>query len=179
MAQASGTDTDKEKEGTKQHINLAITKAVIFKAGPVERSWSCTGLAKEFQPTNEGGRYGCPMCPKYDPRSNIDTVATHICRDHLNIALGCHFCEDAFFSSEGWKKHNTQRHGKLNRNEFVPEDAVEPGTYAPPAATALPSDAVLAEVKEEEKEAIERAAGLSSGVDLDVEPDFIEDIMEI
>ena len=20
-----------------------------------------------FPPTNEGGRYGCPMCPKYEP----------------------------------------------------------------------------------------------------------------
>ena len=114
ISQASGTDTD--KESSKQHINPAITKAVIFKPGPIERSWSRTGLAKEFQPTNEGGRYGCPMCPKYEPRSNIDTVATHIRRNHLNIALGCHFCDDAFFSSEGWKKHNTQKHGKTNRN---------------------------------------------------------------
>ena len=87
VSQASGTDTD--KESTKQHINPAITKAVIFKLGPIERSWSRTGLAKEFQPTNEGGHYGCPMCPKYEPRSNIDTVATHIRRDHLNIALRC------------------------------------------------------------------------------------------
>ena len=56
MAQASGTDTDKEKEGSKQHINPAITKATIFKLGPVKRSWSHTRLAKEFQPTKEGGR---------------------------------------------------------------------------------------------------------------------------
>ena len=175
MAQASGTDTEKEKEGSKQYINPAIKKATIFKPGPIERSWSHTGLAKEFQPTNEGGRYGCPMCP----HSNIDTFATYIHHDHLNIALGCHFCEDSFFSSEGWKKHNTQKHGKTNRNEFVPQDAVEPGTYVPPSATAIPTDAVLAEVKEEEKEAIEQAARLSSGVDLDVEPNFTADIMEV
>ena len=177
VSQASGTDTD--KESTKQHINPAITKAVILKPGPIERSWSRTGLAKEFQPTNEGGRYGCPMCPKYEPRSNIDTVATHIRRDHLNIALGCHFCEDAFFSSEGWKKHNTQKHGKTNRNEFILEDAAEPGTYVPPSPVAMPTDLILAEVKEEEKTAIEQAAGISSGVDLDVEPGFTEEIMEV
>ena len=91
VAPASGTDTDKEKESSHQHINPAITKAVIFKPGPIERSWSCYGLAKEFQLTNEGGRYGCPMCPRYEPRSNIDTVVTHIQCDHLNIALGMSF----------------------------------------------------------------------------------------
>ena len=84
-----------------------------------------------------------------------------------------------FFSSEGWKKHNTQKHGKTNRNEFVPEDAADPGTYVPSSAAAIPTDLVLAEVKEEEQEAIEQAAGLSSGVDLDVEPEFMKDIMEI
>ena len=114
------------------------------------------------------------MCPKYKPRSNIDTVATHIQRDHLNIVLRCHFCDDAFFSSEGWKKHNTQKHGKTSRNEFVPEDAVQPGTYIPPSPVAI-----LAEVKEEEKTAIEQAAGILSGVDLDVEPDFTEEIMDV
>ena len=114
------------------------------------------------------------MCPKYEPQSNIDTVATHIQRDHLNIALGFHFCDDAFFSSEGWKKHNIQKHGKTSRNEFVPEDAVEPGTYVPPSPVAMPTDLILAEVKEEEKTAIEQAAGISSGADLDVEPDFTE-----
>ena len=86
--------------------------------------------------------------------------------------MGCHFCEDAFFSSEGWKKHNSQKHRKTNRSEYIPEDAVEPGTYVPSSAAALPTDLILAEVKEEEKTAIEQAAWISSGVDLDVEPEF-------
>ena len=63
------------------------------------------------------------------------------------------------------KIHSFFKYGKTNRNEFVPEDAVEPGTYVPPAETAIPIDAILAKVKEEEKEAIEQAARLSSGVD--------------
>ena len=96
-----------------------------------------------------------------------------------HIALGCHFCEDAFFSSEGWKKHNSQKHGETNRSEYVSEDAVEPGTYVPSSAAALPTDLILAEVKEEEKTAIEQAAGISSGVDLHMEPEFSEDIMEV
>ena len=87
MAQASGTDTDREKEGTKQHINPAITKAVIFKPGPVERSWSHTGLAKEFQPTNEGGRYGCPMCLGYEPQSNIDIFDAIISTLHWDVTF--------------------------------------------------------------------------------------------
>ena len=76
-------------EKSRQHINPAITKAIVFKPGPMERGWTRTGLSKQFQPTNQGsGNYGCPMCPKYVPRSNLDTVATHIRRDHLNISLG-------------------------------------------------------------------------------------------
>ena len=43
----------------------------------------------------------------------------------------------------------------------------------------MPTDLILAEVKEEEKTAIEQAAGISSGVDLDVEPDFTEEIMDV
>ena len=43
----------------------------------------------------------------------------------------------------------------------------------------MPTDLILAEVKEEEKTAIKQAAGISSSVDLDVEPDFTEEIMEV
>ena len=40
-------------------------------------------------------------------------------------------------------------------------------------------DAELAEVKQEEQEAIEQAAGLAEKEDLNVESDFTEEIMEI
>ena len=105
---------------TTHEPEAAVTKATIFKPGPLERTWTRTGLSKEFLPTNQGGgSYSCPMCPQYQPRSNLDTVATHIRRDHLNISLGCYFCSESFFSSEGWKRHNSQRHGK-SKNEYVP-----------------------------------------------------------
>ena len=97
VSHPSGSES-KSMERSKQHINPAVTKATIFKPGPIGRAWTRTSLPKEFLPTNQdSGNYGCPMCPKYLPRSNLDTVATHICRDHLNIALGCHFC------TETWK----------------------------------------------------------------------------
>ena len=84
---------------------------------------------------------------------------------------------ESFFSSEGWKRHNSQKHGK-SKNEFVPEGTEEPGTYKTPAAEILiPDDAELAEVKQEEQTAIEEAAGLSWKEDLDIESDFVE-VME-
>ena len=76
-----------ESETPKSHSNLVVTKAVIFKPGPKSRIWSRVGLHKEFQTVNNMGKYRCPMCLKYEQRSNIDTVAMHICRDHLNMAL--------------------------------------------------------------------------------------------
>ena len=122
------------------------------------------------------------MCPQYQPRSNLDTVATHIRRDHLNISLGCYFCSESFFSSEGWKRHNFQRHGK-SKNEYVPAGSEEPGTFQKlnPLGSdpnILSEESILAEVKQEEKEAIEEAAGLSRQEDLDIESDFVEE-MEI
>ena len=180
VSHPSGSESD-ALERSKQHTNPAVTKAMVFKPGSNERSWTRTGIPKEFLPTNQGsGNYGCPMCPQYLPRSNLDTVATHIRRDHLNISMGCHFCQESFFSAEGWKKHNFQKHGKA-KVEYVPEGTEEPGTYkTPPAGSILiPDDAELAEVKEEERTAIEEAAGLAQKEDLNVESEFSEDIMEI
>ena len=49
---------------SKQHINPAITKATVFKPGSNKRSWTRTGLPKEFLPTNQGsGNYGCRYVP--------------------------------------------------------------------------------------------------------------------
>ena len=175
----SGSESE-AAERSKQHTNPAVTKATVFKPGSNERSWTRTGLPKEFLPTNQGaGNYGCPMCPQYQPRSNLDTVAMHIRRDHLNISMGCYFCNESFFSSEGWKKHNFQKHGK-NKTEYVPEGTKEPAPYKAPAASILiPDDAELSEVKQEEQIAIEQAAGLAQKENLNVESDFTEEIMEI
>ena len=96
-----------ESEGGRKHPGPLSTHAQIFKPGPEEKNWSCTGLAKEYQPQSKKGKYYCPMCPLYEGRLNIDTVSTHIKHGHLNISLGCHFCEEAFFSSEGWKRHTS------------------------------------------------------------------------
>ena len=182
ISHTSGSETE-AAERSKQHTNPAVTKATVFKPGPLERTWTRTGLSQEFLPTNEGGgSYSCPMCPQYQPRSNLDTVATHIRRDHLNISLGCYFCSESFFSSEGWKRHNFQRHGK-SKNEYVPAGSEEPGTFEKPNPLGsdpniLIEDSVLTEVKQEEKEAIEEAAGLSRKENLDIESDFVEE-MEI
>ena len=179
MSHPSGSESE-AIERSKQHINPAVTKATVFKPGSNKCSWTRTGLPKEFLPTNQGSRnYGCPMCPKYVPRSNLDTVATHIRRDHLNISMGCHFCNESFFSSEGWKKHNYQKHGKA-KHEYVPEGTEEPGPYKAPAADILiPDDAELSEVKKEEQIAIEQAAGLAEKEDLNVETEFTEEVMVV
>ena len=160
-----------ESEGGRQHPGPLSTHAQIFKLGPDEKHWSRTGLAKEYMPQSKEGKYLCPLCPQYEGRSNIDTVSTHVRRDHLNISLGCHFCDEAFFSSEGWKKHNIQKHKKA-KHEFVPEDALDPGT-----AVKIPDQTELKEVKGEEAVAIERSIGITGN--LDAEPEFHESEIEV
>ena len=49
----SGSESE-AAERSKQHINPTITKALVFKPGSNERSWTRTGLPKEFLPTNQG-----------------------------------------------------------------------------------------------------------------------------
>ena len=122
------------------------------------------------------------MSPKYELRSNIDTVATHIRRDHLNIAIGCHFCTEAFFTCEAWKSHNQKEHN-CAKNEYVPQGAEEPGIYKPSTSDVpeLPTDIELAAIKQEEEMAVAEAAGLAAQ-DLDVEPEVVEEddkIMEV
>ena len=126
---SAGSESETPKESTKPHANLAVSRALVFKPSPNSRTWSHTGL----QPIRsvDTDKYGCPMCPKYKPRSNIDTVATHIRTDHLNIVIGCHFCAEAFFTCEAWKSHNQKEHN-CAKNEYVPEGAGEPGVYKAP-----------------------------------------------
>ena len=160
-----------ESEGGRQHPGPLSTHAQIFKPGPDEKQWSRTGLAKEYMPQSKEGKYLCPLCPQYEGRSNIDTVSTHVRRDHLNISLGCLFCDEAFFLSEGWKKHNIQKHKKA-KHEFVPEDALDPGT-----TVKIPDHTELEEVKGEEAVAIERSIGITGN--LDAEPEFHESKIEV
>ena len=160
---ASQLFSGSESEGGRQHPGPLSTHAQVFKPGPEEKYWSRTGLAKEYQPQSREGKYYCPMCRYYEGHSNIDTVSTHIQRDHLNISLGCHYCDKAFFSSEGWKKHNVQKH-KKSKDEFVPEGAVDPGT-----AAKIPDHIELEEVKAEEASAIEESIGLSGNLNAEAE----------
>ena len=125
-----GSELETPKEALKSHVSPAVSKALVLKPGLNSKNWSHTGFPKEFQPVRSANtdKYGCPMCPKYKPHSNIDTVATHIRRDHLNIVIGCHFCSEAFFTCEAWKSHNQKEHNR-SKNDYVPEDAEEPGVY--------------------------------------------------
>ena len=178
---SAGLELETPKESTRPHANPAVSKPLVFKPGPNSKTWSHTGLPKEFQLVRlvDTDKYGCPMCPKYEPCSNIDTVATHIRRDHLNIAIGCHFCTEAFFTYEAWKSHNQKEHN-CAKNEYVPQGAGEPGVYKAPTGDApeLPTEIELAAIKQEEELAIAEAAGLA-GQDLDVEPETIEEDTEI
>ena len=42
-----------------------------------------------------------------------DTMAMHIWRDHLNVALQCHYCPKLFWSREGWHRHTTKKHSSM------------------------------------------------------------------
>ena len=161
-----GLHSGSESESGRVQASPAATKAVAFKPSSVEKTWSRTGIPKEFLPVHDAGKYYCPACKEFDPKSNIDTVATHIRRNHLNVAIGCHHCDQCFFSSEGWKKHCVSVHN-LPKAQFVPVDAEDPGVYHP-----LQGIHSVEEVDEEEKTAILQASGLS-GQNLDIEPDFV------
>ena len=178
---SAGSESETPKESTKPHANLAVLRALVFKPGPNSRTWSRTGLPKEFQPVRsmDTDKYGCPMCPKYEPRSNIDTVATHIRRDHLNIVIRCHFCAEAFFTCEAWKSHSQKEHN-CAKNEYMPEGAGEPGVYKAPTDNVpeLPTDIELDAIKQEEELAVAEAAGLANQ-DLDIEPETVEEDIEI
>ena len=178
---SAGSESKTPKESSKPHASPAISRALVFKPGPNSKTWSRTGLPKEFQPVRsvDTDKYGCPMCPKYEPRSNIDTVATHIRRDHLNIAIECHFCTEAFFTCEAWKSHNQKEHN-CAKNEYVPQGAEEPGVYKAPTGNVpeLPTEIELDVIKQEEELAVAEAAGLA-GQDLDVEPETIEEDIKI
>ena len=132
----------------------------VFIPGVEEKFWSRTGLAKEYMPHVKEGKYSCPMCPSYEPRSNLDTVVTHISRDYLNLSTGCYYCEQSFFSSEGWKKHLTHDH-KKEKCDFVPLEMV-----TPEEDIEFPDDTELVEVKEEEAAAIKKSIKLASANNL-------------
>ena len=160
-----GLHSGSESESGHTHTSPGATKAVVFKPSSVERTWSCTGIQKEFLPKHDAGKYYCIVCQDFDPKSNIDTVTTHVRRNYLNVVLRCHYCDQSFFSSEGWKKHNVHVHN-LPKAQFVPLDAEDPGVYQP-----LKDVTEVENVEKEEEEAILRATGLQ-GQNLDVEAPF-------
>ena len=67
-------------ENIRPQATPAMTRAIIFRPGCDEKQWSRTGLSQEYHPHHDGGLYSCPLCPpsEYEPKGNIDTVATHI-----------------------------------------------------------------------------------------------------
>ena len=167
-----GGDATNKPQAHAEYVSPALSKATVFKPGVEEKFWSRTGLAKEYMPHVKEGKYSCPLCPSYDPRSNLDMVATHIRRDHLNVSIGCYYCDQFFFSSEGWKKHLGCNH-KKEKHDFVPIKMVETTEDLD-----FPDNLEIEEVKKEEAVAIEQSIGLASTTNLDIEPDFRE-VLEV
>ena len=67
-------------ENIQPQATPAMTRAIIFRPDRDEKQWSRMGLTQEYHPHHDGGKYSCPLCPpsQYEPKGNIDTVATHI-----------------------------------------------------------------------------------------------------
>ena len=67
-------------ENIRHQATPTMTRAIIFRPGHDEKQWSRTGLSQEYHPHHDGGKYSYPLCPpsEYEPKGNIDTVATHI-----------------------------------------------------------------------------------------------------
>ena len=171
LGPTGGGDAANKPQARAEYVSPTLSKATVFKPG-VEKFWSHMGLAKEYMPNVKEGKYSCPLCPSYNPRSNLDTVVTHIRRDHLNVSIGCYYCDQSFFSSEGWKKHLGHDHKKEKR-DFIPLEMVETSKDLD-----FPDNSEIAEVKKEEAIAIEWSIGLASATNLDIEPDF-QEVLEV
>ena len=106
----SGSESE-SRQSSK--LSPEATNAIGFKPLQNPDLWTDTGLAKEYIPKLDAGGsdYQCPF-PSCDRRSvaQKDTMSTHIRRDHLNIAVGCHYCDKLFWSREGWGKHCARKH---------------------------------------------------------------------
>ena len=165
-ASKAGGDATNKPQDCAEYVSPALSKATVFKLRVEEKFWSRTGLAKEYMPRVKEGKYSCPLCPSYDSISNLDMVATHIRRDHLNVLIGCYYCDQSFFSSECLKKHLGRDH-KKQKCDFVPIEMVETTEELD-----FPDDVEIEEVKKEEAIAIEQSVGLASTTNLDIEPDF-------
>ena len=55
--------------------------------------------------------YYCQICG--NATGNHDSALTHVCRDHLNIVLSCHYCNFPSPSFSTLKKHVTDKHAGL------------------------------------------------------------------
>ena len=158
-ATASGSASEAES----QHLSPKTTGAKAFKPGPNKKTWTKTGLASDLVPIKITGdeNYHCPFpdCD-YPGKQKLDTVATHIRRDHLNICMACYYCDGLFWSGVSWGKHCSSLHGGLDP---VPVDAKEPEVFDPL------SESEIIEIKQEEADAIQEALGME---DMSVEPEL-------
>ena len=55
--------------------------------------------------------YYCQLCGNVT--GNHDSALTHVCHDHLNIALCCHYCDFFSPSFSTLKKHVSDKHPGL------------------------------------------------------------------
>ena len=56
-------------------------------------------------------KYYCQLCG--NASGNHDSTLTHVCRDHLNIVLCCHYCDFFSPSFSTLKKHVSAKHLRL------------------------------------------------------------------
>ena len=161
-------------ESESSHVSPKTTGATPFKPGREPKAWSRTGLASDFVPkkVEDDEKYHCsfPLC-QVPPKQKLDTMATHIRRDHLNICLACHYCDTLFWSSVSWTKHCGNVHKGL---PYVPEDAEDPGVFS---GDFKFSDSDIVEINQEEAAAVKAALGLE---DMDVEPEvsIVDELVE-
>ena len=161
-------------ESESSHVSPKTTGATPFKPGREPKAWSRTGLASDFVPKKVGDdeKYHCsfPLC-QVPPKQKLDTMATHIRRDHLNICLACHYCDTLFWSSVSWTKHCGNVHKGF---PYVPEDAEDPGVFS---GDFKFSDSDIVEINQEEAAAVKAALGLE---DMDVEPEvsIVDELVE-
>ena len=169
---SGGPRSGSETEGGNP-MPPVTTNAVRFKPRLDHKRWTRTGLSQEYQPTCDktDSEYGFPF-PRcsYQPRQKLNLVCSHI-RHHLNIAIECHYCPKAYWSSDGWEKHCQNQHGNLPQ---VQETATKPETFENPLGENLE----IEDIKAEEEDAIKQALQALASQDLSVEPAFVEVLVE-
>ena len=52
-------------------------------------------------------------------------LSTHICKDHLSVAIGCYICRRKWWSTTTWMEHMCKTHSNVDANAYFVKEGTE------------------------------------------------------